>query len=204
MSASPVVFQTKDKKGGLSDWVAVVPGKGVTSIAPASETKENAQSKLDDIIKALPQPTQEKPKVQESATPEAKEEKPKPGDFKADGLKSLSPARLAALREKIASAIASGNVTLDRALVMIFRDEVPLLDPNSYTLLAAGWELACEQWFVSGIVPAWLLIVLGNVQVCSALAQMSKPKKKLEEGKEGTQPNGEPNPTVSRQTSKQK
>jgi hypothetical protein len=120
-------------------------------------------------------------------------DKPKPGEIRKNGLAELTPARLKAFRDQVAFAIASGNVSLDRALVSIFRDKVPLLAPEQHLLLSTGWELACEQYFVNGVPPAWIIILLGNAMVCTALYEKSEPKKEEElpkhDGTIGNPPN---------------
>jgi hypothetical protein len=103
-------------------------------------------------------------------------EKPKPGELRKNGLAELSPAKLTAFKQQIASAIAGGNVSLDRALVAIFRDKVPHLAPEQYMLLSTGWELACEQYFVNGVPPWWIIVLLGNATVCASLYEKSEPK----------------------------
>jgi hypothetical protein len=120
-------------------------------------------------------------------------DKPKPGEIRKNGLAELTPARLKAFRDQVAFAIASGNVSLDRALVSIFRDKVPILAPEQHLLLSTGWELACEQYFVNGVPPAWIIILLGNAMVCTALYEQSEPKKEEElpkhDGTIGNSPN---------------
>jgi hypothetical protein len=87
-------------------------------------------------------------------------------------------------------------VSLDRALVSIFRDKVPFLAPEQYLLLSTGWELACEQYFVNGVPPAWIIILLGNAMVCTSLYERSEPKKEeapiTNDGTIGNVPNGPP------------
>jgi hypothetical protein len=195
---TPVPFRTK-KGEEYSPWKAVIDGKTI-ELASNSATIEEAKAKLATLTPTMT--TEEKPqqknritlpgslKIQEltpeqgsipsidsknSSTPS--EEKPKPGELRKNGLADLSPARLKAFRDQVAFAIASGNVSLDRALVSIFRDKVPFLTPDQHMLLSTGWELACEQYFVNGVPPAWVIILLGNAMVCTALVEKSEPKK---------------------------
>jgi hypothetical protein len=58
----------------------------------------------------------------------------------------------------------------------MFRDKVPVIPSDQYLLLASGWELMCEQYFVNGVPPAWVVILLGNVLVCTKLVELSEPK----------------------------
>jgi hypothetical protein len=195
--APPVPFRTK-KGDDFSPWKALVNGKAV-ELASNSATKEEADAALakllpsttltekpksasiGDLLKkseataqAVPSPsTDSKPTVSPT-------EKPKTGEVRPGGLAELSPAKVKAFREAVAGAIASGNVSLDRALVSIFRDKVPILAPEQYLLLSTGWELACEQYFVNGLPPAWVVILLGNAMVCTALVEKSEPKKEEE------------------------
>jgi hypothetical protein len=193
---APVPFRTK-KGEEFSPWKAVVNGKTL-ELAPASSTQEEAATKLAEMN---PQPTPSVKQSQKSlnlgdlfkktdTTPEAasspstdlkdttgQTEKPKPGEIRKNGLADLSPARLKAFRDQVAYAIATGNVSLDRALISIFRDNVPFLLPEQYLLLSTGWELACEQYFVNGVPPAWIIILLGNAMVCTSLYEKSEPKK---------------------------
>jgi hypothetical protein len=187
----PVPFQTKDKKGNPSSWFAIIKGKGLTKIGESDLTVEQAQAKLLDMIASMtPIGTAKKPNEEKSPLGTAsttstteKTEKPRPGDLRKNGLAELSPQKLQLMRERVALAIAQGNVSIDRALVTIFRDKVPIIDPASYGLLAMGWELACEQYFVNGIIPPWVLILLGNIQVVTTMYELSEPKK--EEGQNG-------------------
>jgi hypothetical protein len=190
--ASPVPFRTK-KGEEFSPWKALVLGKAV-ELAPSNATKEEADTAL---LKILPAPTTEAKKnvsigdllkkseataqaapslSTDSKTTSSPIEKPKTGEVRIGGLSELSPAKVKAFREAVAGAIASGNVSLDRALVSIFRDEVPILAPEQHLLLSTGWELACEQYFVNGLPPAWVIILLGNAMVCTSLVEKSKPK----------------------------
>lgn len=197
--AAPVPFRTK-KGEDYSAWKAVLQGK-IVELAPSTATQEEANAKLSPM---LPAPTQETtpkrrtnissllgnsgPIVQTDSSSSTDspnstsatsndEPKPKPGEIRKNGLAELSPARLKAFRDQVAFAIASGNVSLDRALVSIFRDKVPLLAPEQHLLLSTGWELACEQYFVNGVPPAWIIILLGNAMVCTSLFEKSEPKK---------------------------
>jgi hypothetical protein len=184
------------KKGDVwGPWKAIVGGKTV-ELANAESTKEDADAALARLIPSSPTTEKPKPKntlgalLNTESNPELQStnsadstpsstptEKPKPGELRKNGLSELTPARLAKFREQVAFAISSGNVTLDRALVSIFRDKVPVLAPEQYMLLATGWELACEQYFVNGVPPAWVIILLGNALVCTALVEKSEPKK---------------------------
>ena len=193
---TPVPFRTK-KGDDFSPWKAVVNGK-IVELAPNTATQEEASAKLSSMIPpaptkpekrstsisdlfgksaATPQP---EPSLSTDSKPSISEEKPKPGEIRKNGLADLSPARLKAFRDQVAFAIASGNVSLDRALVSIFRDKVPILAPEQYLLLSTGWELACEQYFVNGVPPAWIIILLGNAMVCTSLYEKSEPQAKKE------------------------
>lgn len=187
----PVPFRVK-KGTSWSPWKAVVDGKTVELASPEA-TLEEASTKLRTLIpEPLPKTTNSNGSapstvriqpldfsVSAGSTPSSSEseQKPKPGDLRKGGLSELSPSRLKAFREQVAVAIAAGNVSLDRALVSIFRDKVPFLTPEQYLLLSTGWEFACEQYFVNGVIPPWLVILLGNAMVCTALVEHSEPKK---------------------------
>ena len=190
----PVPFRTK--KGEIySHWKAVIPGKGLVDLGESTLTQEEAARQLSTLMPTVSTTKQETKtsilgslfKKAESAdstdssTPspdsmKTKPEKPKPGELRKNGLAELSPDRLRKFRETIANAIAIGNVSLDRALISIFRDNVPHLDPQQYMLLSTGWELACEEYFVNGVPPAWIIVLLGNALVGTALVEASKPK----------------------------
>jgi hypothetical protein len=202
---TPVPFRTK-KGEEFSPWKAVVNGK-IIELAPSSATQEEASTKLEPLLPSLP--TVEKKKMPSlgdlfkksettplaepslstdskgSASPTKSDDKdptgrPKTGELRKNGLSDLAPAKLKAFREQIAFALSSGNVSLDRALVSIFRDKVPFLAPEQHLLLSTGWELACEQYFVNGVPPAWIIILLGNAMVCTSLYEKSEPKKEEE------------------------
>ena len=194
---SPVPFRTK-KGEEFSPWKAVVSGK-IVELAPNSATLEEASAKLSPMIQSSPAKEATRktnissllgssgPIVQAAPLPftdstdsSGKEDKPKPGELRKNGLADLTPARLKAFRDQVAIAIAGGNVSLDRALVSIFRDKVPFLPPEQHLLLSTGWELACEQYFVNGVPPAWIIILLGNAMVCTSLYEKSEPKKEEE------------------------
>jgi hypothetical protein len=196
--ASPVPFRTK-KGEEFSPWKALVNGKAV-ELAPNNATKEEADAALakllpstistekqrsvsiGDLLKKSEQTAQAGPspsidsKLTASPTDKETSSRPKTGEVRTGGLSELSPAKVKAFREAVAGAIATGNVSLDRALVSIFRDKVPILAPEQYLLLSTGWELACEQYFVNGLPPAWIIILLGNAMVCTALVEKSEPK----------------------------
>jgi hypothetical protein len=189
---TPVPFQPKpDRKGNKQPWSAILPGKGLTTIAPPDATAEEAQSKLAALLASTPAPsTQQTMKVNSEKSPSSDApnvsskpaDKPKTADVITDGsgLTKLSPEKLKFIRERIGIALAGGNVTLDRFLVSFFRDEVPHIDPSSLDLLALGYELLCEQYFKNGVIPPVFLIALGNVQLMGALVSMSKPKAEKE------------------------
>jgi hypothetical protein len=189
---NPVPFRTK--KGEVwSPWKALVGGK-LLELGPGDTmTQEEAQTALLKIIPDIPLPKKTtlgdtsktteipaSPFFDSTSLPatdaSGKPEKPKPGEFRKNGLAELSPAKLQKFRDQVAGAIATGNVSLDRALVSIFRDKVPILAPEQYMLLSSGWELACEQYFVNGVPPAWIIILLGNALVCTSLYERSDPK----------------------------
>jgi len=191
----PVPFQIK-KGDKLSGWKAVVNGKTV-ELASAESTKEEASAALLKILPSQPETkptkqinlsisqvksetTAQSASVTSTASADSispKPDKPVTGEIRKGGLAELSPAKVTKFREQIANAIATGNVSLDRALVSIFRDKVPIIPPEQYLLLSSGWELACEQYFVNGVPPAWVIILLGNVMVCTSLFEKSEPKK---------------------------
>jgi hypothetical protein len=189
---NPVPFRTK--KGEVwSPWKALVGGK-LLELGPGDTmTQEEAQTALLKLIPDIPPPknttfgepskttatveSQSLDSIFSTATDgSGKPEKPKPGELRKNGLAELSPAKLQKFRDQVARAIATGNVSLDRALVSIFRDKVPILAPEQYMLLSSGWELACEQYIVNGVPPAWIIILLGNAIVCTSLYEKSAPK----------------------------
>jgi len=189
---NPIPFRTK--KGDVwSPWKALVGGKLVELGSGDTMTKEDAETALLKILPDIPPPkktnldntqkttaTAESPSIDSifstNTDASGKNEKPKPGELRKNGLAELSPAKLQKFREQVAGAIATGNVSLDRALVSIFRDKVPILAPEQYMLLSTGWELACEEYFVNGVPPAWIIILLGNALVCTSLYEKSAPK----------------------------
>ena len=193
---APAPFRTK-KGETWSPWKAVVNGKTV-ELASAESTKEDADAALTKLVpstnsqpkkttiisdlfksteKTAASPISPSSDSTNSTTPT---EKPKTGELRKEGLSELSAAKVAKFRGVIANALASGNVSLDRALVSIFRDKVPILAPEQYLLLSAGWELACEQYFVDGLPPPWVVILLGNVMITTALYEKSEAKKEEE------------------------
>jgi hypothetical protein len=217
--SNPVPFRIK-KGEKWSPWKALVQGKTVELGDGDTMTKEEAEKALLALTPSPPTPVQAKagnllglltntestvpgPSLSSTVSPTttspktAQDEKPKPTELRKNGLAELTPARLAKFREQVAIAIAGGNVSLDRALVSIFRDKVPVLAPEQYMLLSTGWELACEQYFVNGVPPAWIIILLGNALVCTSLYEKSEAKPPEEEKEEnddagttGIKPNG--------------
>lgn len=211
MSMTPVPFRS-NKGGVFSAWKAIIPGKGVIELEAADKTEEQAREKLKTL---LPEPTSQPKKTplsiptllptsvknQPSAfaastntTASEPDEKPKPrpGELRTGGLSELSPQRLAKFREQIAVGVATTNVQLDRAILSLFRDKVPQVDSSECMMLATGWELMLEQYFVT-TPPPWLVILLGNAMVCSAMYAKSEPKKEDEfavnaDGSPRTQP----------------
>ena len=187
--AKPVPFRVTTKGKPEGPWKAIVGGK-LEELAPETGTLEEAQAKLETLIESLPkmksslfsktntgqtkQPGDISSEFSSDSTSESV--KPKTGDIVSNGLASLTPARVAKFREQIAAALASGNVSLDRALICIFRDKVPVIPPDQYLLLATGWELACEQYFKNGVPPPWIIILLGNVIVAAKMVELSEPK----------------------------
>jgi hypothetical protein len=67
-------------------------------------------------------------------------------------------------------------------------------------LLSSGWELACEQYFVNGVPPAWIIILLGNAMVVTGLYEKSELKQKPKEEDDGKSTS---NPGNGAQTNKQ-
>ena len=194
---TPVPFRTK-KGEEFSPWKAVVNGKTV-ELAPHAATQEEATAKLTAMIPAST-PSQPKKTLSieslfkksdltappalllstDSKPSTSPAEKPKTGELRKEGLSDLSTAKVTAFRKIVAGQVASANVSLDRALVSLFRDKVPILAPEQYLLLSAGWELMCEQYFVDGLPPAWFVILLGNAMICTNLYEKSEPKKEEE------------------------
>lgn len=215
---TPVPFQPKpDRKGNKQPWSAILPGKGLTTIAPPDATAEEAQLKLAALLASSPPPPTTQPTMKGNAdksaysdapsgSSKAPADKPKTADIISDGsgLTKLSPEKLKFIRERIGIALAGGNVTLDRFLVSFFRDEVPYIDPSSLDLLALGYELLCEQYFKNGVIPPIFLIALGNVQLMGALVSMSKPKPKEEPPKGDTSIAAAVGPTGPTSKNKQK
>ena len=202
MSALAVPFRTKKKGEESGPWKAIIPGKGIVELGSPDEgvTKESATVALQTMLASMPQP-QKRARVEvplsiletnkasksifeTSSTnsgsekdAQEKDAKPVTGDINKSGLAGFSNAKIGKFREAVASAIATGNVSLDRFLVGYFRDDVPILRPDQFALLSAGWELACEQYFVNGVPPAWIIILLGNALAFTNLVEGSKPKK---------------------------
>lgn len=199
MPLAPIAFRVKKRKGGetveVGPWKAVVGGKVVELGDAGSVTKEEADAKLKEIVAATPE--QQGPTIGEiadaaskiDAKPEGsvpretapKADKPPTGSLRAAGLSELTGQQLAKLRDKLSAAIAEGNLSLDTALIAMFGRDVPQLPPEDLGLLRIGWEIACQEWFVNGVPPAWVIILFANVQLTTKLAQMSTPKKKKEE-----------------------
>jgi hypothetical protein len=194
---NPIPFRTK-KGEEFSPWKAVVNGKTL-ELAPNTATQEEASAKLAPLIPAAPtvQPkksisisslfqTSDKtapaaPSLSTDSKPSVSpNEKPKTGELRKEGLSDLSTAKVTAFRKIVSGQVASANVSIDRALVSMFRDKVPILAPEQYMLLSAGWELMCEQYFVDGLPPAWFVILLGNAMICTNLYEKSEPKKEEE------------------------
>jgi hypothetical protein len=219
---APVPFRTK-KGEEWSPWKAIIPGKGLTELAPSDATKEEADKALAPMITSMPTPVQKKSgnlidslmntgktaqqdslpftdSTNSTTKPTSGTDKPKTGELRKEGLAELSAAKVEKFRKIIAGSLASGNVSLDRALVSIFRDKVPVLPPESYMLLSSGWELACEQYFVNGVPPAWIIILLGNAMVVTGLYEKSELKQKPKEEDDGK---STANPGNGAQTHKQ-
>jgi hypothetical protein len=190
---TPVPFRTK-KGEEFSPWKAVVNGKTI-ELAPASATQEEASVKLAPMIPQLPvmptkksvtlgdlfknsgQTQQAEPSLSTDSIPSTTTEKTKPGELRKNGLSELGAVKLKAFREQIGFAVASGNVSIDRAIIGVFRDKVPMLAPEQHLLLSTGWELLIQEYFGDGVPPPWLIILLGNMMVCTALYEKSEPKK---------------------------
>ena len=217
--SGPVPFRIK-KGEKFSSWKAVVQGKTVELGDGDTMTKEEAEKALAALIPSTSTTAPKRPlnlldsltnsastapdlssnstDLPTTTSPKTKPldpEKPKPTELRKNGLSELTPARLAKFREQVALAIATGNVSLDRALVSIFRDKVPVLQSEQYMLLSTGWELACEQYFVNGVPPAWIIILLGNALVCTSLYEKSEEKKpekeeSIDAGTAGNKSNG--------------
>jgi hypothetical protein len=196
---TPTPFRVKKNGTEVGPWKAMVRG-AIHELAPESASQSDAEAALQTILTNLP-PIPELSEASEKSTATSKEPssifstfstpssdepkpekpaKPKPGEMRKEGLTELSAARIKSFREGVAQALAAGNVTLDRALLGIFRDNVPTLTPDQHMLLSTGWELACEQYFVSGVPPAWIIILLANAQVMAAMYDQSQPKKPAE------------------------
>jgi hypothetical protein len=96
---------------------------------------------IGDLLKKSEATAQAAPSLSIDSKPTVSPtDKPKTGEVRTGGLAELSPAKVKAFREAVASAIASGNVSFDRAIVSIFRDKVPIIPPEQYLLLSTGWE----------------------------------------------------------------
>lgn len=218
---TPTPFRVKKNGTEVGPWKAMVRG-AIHELAPESASQSDAEAALQTILTNLP-PITEPSEASEKSTATNKEPssifstfstpssdepkpekpaKPKPGEMRKEGLTELSAARIKSFREGVAQALATGNVTLDRALLGIFRDNVPTLTPDQHMLLSTGWELACEQYFVSGVPPAWIIILLANAQVMASMYDKSQPKKPAEPDEEdvsrGTNDAPKPNTAPSK------
>ena len=195
--ATPVPFRTK-KGEVFSQWKAVVNGKAV-ELAPNNATKEEADASLAKLLPSttltdklknpsigdLLKKSEPTPLAAPSLSTDSKPivsptEKPKPGELRKNGLSELGAVKLKIFREQIGAAVASGNVSLDLAIVSVWRDKVPVIPPEQHLLLSTGWELLMQELWVDGVPPPWVIILLGNVMVCTALVAASEPKKEEE------------------------
>jgi hypothetical protein len=179
---NPVPFHVKNKKGEFGPWYILIKGKGLVQVAAPEDDLPAAElataEYMTQLAKEPPAPDVPRGTSDDAAEPKPeKPPKPKTGELRQNGLADLSNEKVKKFREQIAAALAKGNVTLDRLLVSLYRDNVPVLAPDAYLLLQSGWELACEQYFVNGVPPAWLMIVFGNVVSLTVLYEASDPKK---------------------------
>jgi hypothetical protein len=182
--------------GKTSGWRAMVNGK-VAELGDKDATEEQAQKKLDEIIAKGGQPestgptigqiadkvginlTKEKdsPTFTSPTTSPKKDEEAKPGDIRKNGLADLSPALLKKFRETFAASIADANYSVDKALFSFFGYAVDDIPEDTKALLKIGWELACQQYFVDGVPPPWVIILFANAQIMTKLATTAKEKK---------------------------
>jgi hypothetical protein len=184
--------------GKVSGWRAIINGK-VADVGDKGDTEEQAQSKVDKIIAEADKPnTPTGPtigkladmagfpitKEADKGAPEAPKEadKPKPGEFRKNGLGELPAALLKKFRETFAASLSDANYTVDKAMFSIFGYSVDDIPEDTKTLLKIGWELACQQYFVDGVPPPWVIILFGNVQIFTKLASTAKEKKPAQIG----------------------
>lgn len=191
--------------GKSSGWRAIINGK-VAEVGDKDATEEQAQRKVEEIIKqgegtgttgptigqiaekaGIPvtksQGTSDVSSPQSAPSKEA-DEKAKPGDIRKNGLADLSPALLKKFRETFAASIADANYSVDKALFSFFGYAVEDIPEDTKALLKIGWELACQQYFVDGVPPPWVIILFANAQIMTKLATTAKEKKPA---------NGQPN-----------
>jgi hypothetical protein len=181
--------------GKTSGWRALVNGK-VADLGDKDATEEQAQQKLNELIaKGDQTPTgptigqiadkvgipvtkaKETPTFSSPKEPEPSDDKARPGEIRKNGLADLSPALLKKFRETFAASVADANYSADKALFSIFGYAVEDIPEETKGLLKIGWELACQQYFVDGVPPPWVIILFANAQIIIKLAANAKEKK---------------------------
>jgi hypothetical protein len=179
--ASPKPFEFR--VGGKSmGWRAIVNGK-VVDLGDSSISEADAQSKLDriaapkgptigEIAEKVANPTKDEAPKKDIEPKET----PKPGEFRKNGLAELSPALLKKFRETFAAAASDMNYNADKAMFAIFGYDVEDIPEESKLLLKVGWELACQQWFVDGVPPPFVVILFANAQIVIKLAGTARDK----------------------------
>lgn len=185
MTLKPFQLRIGGKPGA---WKAMIDGK-VLDLGDSSLTPDQAQAKLDAAMAKKDSPSMgptvgdiaEKAgiPITKSAPPKSTDDKPsepKPGEIRPNGLADLSPALLKKFRETFAASIADANYSVDKALFSIFGYAVNDIPEDSKALLKIGWELACQQYFVDGVPPPWVIILFANAQIVARLAATAKDK----------------------------
>jgi len=182
--------------GKVSGWRAIINGK-VADVGDKGDTEEQAQAKVDKILESAnkPEPSgfptigeladkAEIPLTKEAGkdAPAKESDKPKPGEIRKNGLADLPSALLKKFRETFAASIADANYSADKALFSIFGYSVDDIPEDTKSLLKIGWELACQQYFVDGVPPPWVIILFANAQIIARLASTAKEKKPVQLG----------------------
>lgn len=90
----------------------------------------------------------------------------------------ISPEQAAKIGAGLKRIVTKANVVLDGAFVSMFGRNPAEPEDDELEMLAMGWEMLIEQWFVKNTPQPWMLVAAGNVLLIAGMYLQGEPKPK--------------------------
>lgn len=87
----------------------------------------------------------------------------------------ISPEQAAKIGAGLKRIVTKANVVLDGAMVSMFGRRPAEPEDDELEMLAMGWEMLIEQWFVKNTPQPWMLVAAGNVLLLAGMYLQGEP-----------------------------